>query len=1064
MGRLYDAYIQVGPKFTGMGDIRKQGDAAGKQYGEALAKAAEKAAAANVRRLGETLAKARSAEADAAGKVRVAEAKLNEVRADSRAKASQIAAAEENLAKAQRKSASATDTAKTAAESLDKARDKVSKSAGDVGTKTGNRFSDAFKKVTASRADSDGKVVGTRFGVGFHGAFGGIISRSSGLFAGLGLGLVAKDAVNLEATFSQTMNTMAAVAGVPAAQIKELSALALKMGADTTFSAAEAGDAMLELAKGGMSAAAIKAGGLSGTLQLAAAGGTDLATAATIASNAMGAFSLKGSDMASVAAALAGGANASSASVESLGQALSQVGPGAKLAGLSLQDTVGVLSAFDSEGIKGSDAGTSLKTMLTRLVPSTKAASTTMKELGLKFTDAQGRFLPITNIAEQLRTKLGKLSAEQKTTALATIFGSDATRAASVLMDQGAAGIGRFIKATQDQGAAQKVAAARMSGTAGALESFKGSVETAKLQLGQFLAPAIQKGLQELTKGVNGLVPATKSFAGFLGDSVVPRMRDFVGFVVRAKDFLIPFVATLGAAYGAFKALAIIRSVVAGVMALNAALIANPIGLVVVALAALVGGLVYAYKHSETFRAIVDAAFRAIVVSGKFMWDNYLRPMFAAFGAVLQAVWGKVQLFAKIVGISFGAIKEPARIAIKYVIDAFLNMVGVVLTGAAKAFGWVPGLGDKLKGASQAFNRFRDSVNRTLDGIHDQSVNVAITLQDRINAKQVNRAVANNLDRRGIKVYARGGDVSGGIPGVDSVPALLMPDEHVLTREDVKAMGGQEAVYQFRGQLHKFANGGAVDFDVHAGINNRGAAASAAAGANAYVARTASAIGSAVRAALAPFAAGAAPSGPPGSRQSFRGVTLNTRTIQMLLNAEKILGHMFHIMQGSYSTRVSASGSTHAGGGAMDTDGPGGWDRAVSALRKAGFAAWHRTPSQGPWGHHIHSIAIGDSSASPAAKRQVQSFLRGGDGLGHGMKFGGAVLPVKKYDTGGNWPPGTFGYNGTGKTETVRTAEQEASLGKYVNVSVYIDGQEFRGMVRHEVSETNRADAISYNL
>jgi len=122
---------------------------------------------------------------------------------------------------------------------------------------------------------------------------------------------------------------------------------------------------------------------------------------------------------------------------------------------------------------------------------------------------------------------------------------------------------------------------------------------------------------------------------------------------------------------------------------------------------------------------------------------------------------------------------------------------------------------------------------------------------------------------------------------------------------------------------------------------------------------------------------------PGGSgRFSRDGQILDAGTYTMLLKAEKMLGSMFHVMQGSFSTRVAASGSTHAGGGAMDTDNAGkGWDVAVRILRAVGFAAWHRTPAQGPWGHHIHSIAIGDPLLSPSARAQAADFLRGGDGL-----------------------------------------------------------------------------------
>jgi phage-related protein len=230
--------------------------------------------------------------------------------------------------------------------------------------------------------------------------------------------------------------------------------------------------------------------------------------------------------MNAVAAALAGGANASSASVESLGEALGQVGPGATNAGLSLQQTVGVLSAFDAAGIKGSDAGTSLKTMLSRLAPQTEKSATAMKHLHLNFVDAHGDFLPITKVAEQLRTNLSGLSEEQRTTALTTIFGSDATRAATVLMKEGAGGIAKYIKATKDQDAAQRVANARMKGTAGAVEQFKGSLETATLQFGRFIAPAVISGLHLLTDGINGIGPTFHDIGKRVGPAA-EKLHDF---------------------------------------------------------------------------------------------------------------------------------------------------------------------------------------------------------------------------------------------------------------------------------------------------------------------------------------------------------------------------------------------------------------------------------------------------------------------------------------------------------------------------------------------------------
>jgi TP901 family phage tail tape measure protein len=146
------------------------------------------------------------------------------------------------------------------------------------------------------------------------------------------------------------------------------------MGADTVFSANDAAGAMLELAKNGISPAVIQAGALKSALTLAAAGGVSMEEAATTMGNAINAFGLKGSQSASVAAALAGAANASSASISSLSQGLAQSATAAHQAGLSIQETTAALAAFANAGIQGSDAGTSLKTFLQRLVPQTKKA------------------------------------------------------------------------------------------------------------------------------------------------------------------------------------------------------------------------------------------------------------------------------------------------------------------------------------------------------------------------------------------------------------------------------------------------------------------------------------------------------------------------------------------------------------------------------------------------------------------------------------------------------------------------------------------------------------------
>lgn len=124
------------------------------------------------------------------------------------------------------------------------------------------------------------------------------------------------------------------------------------------------------------------------------------------------------------------------------------------------------------------------------------------------------------------------------------------------------------------------------------------------------------------------------------------------------------------------------------------------------------------------------------------------------------------------------------------------------------------------------------------------------------------------------------------------------------------------------------------------------------------------------------------------TRVSFRGVRLNTRTRDMILAAEKLLGYNVTLVQGSYNTGVSASAGTHDGGGAVDVTcrnlNAAQKGQVVNALRKVGFAAWHRLPSQGPWSEHIHAIAMGDTEASRGAKNQMADYKAGRNGLASG--------------------------------------------------------------------------------
>ena len=320
--------------------------------------------------------------------------------------------------------------------------------------------------------------------------------------AGLGLVGLAGTAVKLSMDFDKSMSAVSAATHASASELDLLREAALKAGKDTSYSATEAANAITELSKAGVSTSDVLGGGLNGALSLAAAGQMDVAEAAETAASAMTQFKLKGGDVPHIADLLAAAAGKAQGSVHDMGMALNQAGLVASQMGLSVEDTTGTLAAFASAGLIGSDAGTSLKTAMLMLANPTAKSKELMEELGIQVYDAQGKFVGITKLAGQLKTQLGGLTQEQRNSALATIFGSDAIRAASVLYEQGEQGIQGWIDKVNDSGYASETAAKLTDNLAGDLERLKGSLETLAIESGG----GANSGLRVLAQSANALV------------------------------------------------------------------------------------------------------------------------------------------------------------------------------------------------------------------------------------------------------------------------------------------------------------------------------------------------------------------------------------------------------------------------------------------------------------------------------------------------------------------------------------------------------------------------------
>ncbi|UZQ51584.1 phage tail tape measure protein [Clostridium kluyveri] len=418
---------------------------------------------------------------------------------------------------------------------------------------------------------------------------GSISSAGKSVTMGVTVPLVgaAAAAVKVGNDFETSMSQAAGALDKPMSQMTSLRELALKTGQDTQFSATEAGNAITELAKGGLTEAQIKGGSLKATMDLAAASSMDLGTAANTVVQAMGAFGLSANQSSQAVNALAGAAAASSTDVQPLSEGLAQCAAQANLVGWSIQDTTAVLGEFADAGVVGSDAGTSLKTMLQRLGAPTDTAAAAMEGLGINVWDSNGHMKDASGIAQELQSKMSGLSDAQKQAAMNTIFGSDATRAASILMNEGASGLQKYTKATNDQTAASRLAKSQMGETSKSIEQMFGALETAAIKIQETLAPiitSIANKIGNLATAFSNLSPAVKK--------IILIVAGIVAAIGPLLMILGPLLITIGTVAGAIGVVttgaAAATPAVAGLAAVFTAL-TGPVGIAIAAITAVAG-------------------------------------------------------------------------------------------------------------------------------------------------------------------------------------------------------------------------------------------------------------------------------------------------------------------------------------------------------------------------------------------------------------------------------------------------------------------------------------------
>lgn len=314
-----------------------------------------------------------------------------------------------------------------------------------------------------------------------------------------------KDVVEAGMKFEKQMSSNAAVSEANRRQLAALERQSIKLGKATFYSASEAAEAQGELIKGGLKISQVLGGGLPAALALAESGQLDLATAAETTVNAMKLFGLQGKEAGMIADELSTAANKTTADVTDFAMALKQGGSVAKLAGLDFTETVTILESLAEAGIKNSDAGTSLKSFFVNIGTPSKKAKAMMDELGLSIFKQNGELKKLPALAANLQKAFGDVSKAEFLEKAGTIAGSDAIRTLYSLYEEGPAKLRALEQANLKQGTAQDIAAKKMDNLAGEVEQFKGSLETAEIQIYKGMAPALKELAGEATHAVNNI-------------------------------------------------------------------------------------------------------------------------------------------------------------------------------------------------------------------------------------------------------------------------------------------------------------------------------------------------------------------------------------------------------------------------------------------------------------------------------------------------------------------------------------------------------------------------------
>ena len=313
------------------------------------------------------------------------------------------------------------------------------------------------------------------------------------------------DTIQTTAQFEQSMANVKAITGATGKEFDTLTAFARELGATTMMSAQESADAMAFLGMAGWRTSEMMAG-LPAILDLTVASGRDFATVADIVSDNLTAFGLTASDATMYSDALAYAMSNANVNMDTLGESLKYIAPVATSAGVSMQEAVAMTMMLGDAGIKGSQAGTTLRTVMLNLTGANEKATAKLKELGVAVFDSEGKTRSFADIIRDLNKATEGMTDAQKTAIANTLVGKTAVSGFSVLLDQGADKLQAYTDGIHNSSGASAEMAEIMGDTLqGKVKIFESAMQDLQITIGNALLPTLTSGVESLTNFVTWL-------------------------------------------------------------------------------------------------------------------------------------------------------------------------------------------------------------------------------------------------------------------------------------------------------------------------------------------------------------------------------------------------------------------------------------------------------------------------------------------------------------------------------------------------------------------------------